>query len=266
MSKKRQQARFDPVGVSGALVTTFRHDYPDGFVFNEHYHDRDQIVYASQGVMTVETSQGMWVLPASRALWIPTGIPHAVRMAGEVSLRTMYLRPKLVRGLPRVCTVVNISPLLKELIIYSCQFKVLDNRIKTRRHLVTLILDLLRSSRTIPLQLPRPVDHRALRVADFLYSNPGSIVPTEEICARAGASKRTIERLFRQNTRMTLGRWRQQLRLMHSMRLLAQGMKINSVALEAGYSSPSAFILMFRGALGTSPGQYFQQVQSHNLE
>jgi transcriptional regulator GlxA family with amidase domain len=187
-------------------------------------------------------------------------------MAGEVSLRTLYLRPKLVRGLPRVCTVVNISPLLKELIIYSCQFKVLDNRIKTRRHLVTLILDLLRSSRTIPLQLPRPVDHRALRVADFLYANPGSIVPTEEICARAGASKRTIERLFWQNTRMTLGRWRQQLRLMHSMRLLAQGMKINSVALEAGYSSPSAFILMFRSALGTSPGQYFQQVQSHNLE
>jgi AraC-like DNA-binding protein len=266
MSKKRQLARFDPVGASGALVTTFRHDYPDGFVFDEHYHDRDQIVYASQGVMTVETSQGMWVLPASRALWIPTGIPHAVRMAGEVSLRTLYLRPKLVRGLPRVCTVVNISPLLKELIIYSCQFKVLDNRIKTRRHLVTLILDLLRSSRTIPLQLPRPVDHRAVRVADFLYSNPGSIVPTEEICARAGASKRTIERLFRQNTRMTLGRWRQQLRLMHSMRLLAQGMKINSVALEAGYSSPSAFILMFRNALGTSPGQYFQQVQSHNLE
>ena len=216
--------------------------------------------------MTVETSQGMWVLPASRALWIPTGIPHAVRMAGEVSLRTLYLRPKLVRGLPRVCTVVNISPLLKELIIYSCQFKVLDNRTKIRSHLVTLILDLLRSSRTIPLQLPRPVDHRALRVADFLYANPGSIVPTEEICARAGASKRTIERLFRQNTRMTLGRWRQQLRLMHSMRLLAQGMKINSVALEAGYSSPSAFILMFRSALGTSPGQYFQQVQSHNLE
>ncbi len=234
MSKKRQPARFDPVGASGALVTTFRHDYPDGFVFDEHYHDRDQIVYASQGVMTVETSQGMWVLPASRALWIPTG--------------------------------VNISPLLKELIIYSCQFKVLDNRTKIRSHLVTLILDLLRLSRTIPLQLPRPVDHRAQRVADFLYANPGSIVPTEEICARAGASKRTIERLFRQNTRMTLGRWRQQLRLMHSMRLLAQGMKINSVALEAGYSSPSAFILMFRSALGTSPGQYFQQVQSHHLE
>jgi AraC-like DNA-binding protein len=258
MSKKRQLTRLDSVAAPGALITTFCHDYPDGFVFGEHYHDRDQIVYACQGVMTVETSQGMWVLPASRALWIPSGIPHAVRMAGEVSLRTLYLRPKLVRGLPRECTVVNISPLLKELILYACQFEALNKRMQARRHLIEVILDLLRSSQTLPLQLPRPVDPRAKCVADLLYSDPGSPVPTEEICTRAGASKRTMERLFRQDTGVTLGRWRQQLRLIHSMRLLAQGTKINSVALEAGYSSASAFILMFKSVLGTTPGQYFQ--------
>jgi transcriptional regulator GlxA family with amidase domain len=183
-------------------------------------------------------------------------------MAGEVSLRTLYLRPKLARGLPRACTVVNISSLLKELILYACQFKALNNRVQARRHLIGVILDLLRSSQTIPLQLPRPLDPRALRVANFLYSDPGSAVPTEEICARTGACKRTIERLFQQDTLMTLGKWRQQLRLIHSVRLLAQGMKINSVALEAGYSSASAFILMFKSVLGTTPGQYFQEVQS----
>ena len=258
MSKKRQLLRFDPVGSPGALITTFRHDYPDGFVFGEHYHDRDQIVYASQGVMTVETSQGMWVLPASRALWIPSGVPHAVRMSGEVSLRTLYLRPKLVRSLPRECTVVNVSPLLKELILYACQFGVLNKRMQAPSHLIEVILDVLQASPTIPLQLPRPRDLRALRVADFLYTDPGSGVSTEEICTRTGACKRTIERLFRQDTRMTLGMWRQQLRLIHSMRLLAQGMKINCVALEVGYSSPSAFILMFRSILGTTPGQYFK--------
>lgn len=266
MSKKRQLAQFDPVGAPGALITTFRHDYPDGFVYGEHYHDRDQIIFACQGVMTVETSEGKWVLPTSRALWIPAGVPHAVHMAGEVSLRTLYLRPKLARGLPRTCTVVNISPLSRELILYTCQFKALNNRARARRHLIGVILELLRSSQTIPMQLPHPSDPRALKVADFMHSDPGSAVPIEELCTRAGASKRTIERLFRQDTQMTLGRWRQQLRLMHSMRLLAQGMKINSVALESGYSSPSAFIMMFKSVLGTTPGQYFQQVPSHQLE
>ena len=215
--------------------------------------------------MTVETPQGTWVLPTSRALWIPSGIPHAVRMAGAVSLRTLYLRPKLARGLPRTCAVVNISPLLKELILYTCQFKALNKRIQARRHLIGVMLDLLVSLQTVPLQLPRPVDPRSLKVADFFYSDPGSAIPMDEICRRAGACKRTIERLFVQDTRMTLGRWRQQLRLMHSMRLLAQGMKINAVALEAGYASPSAFILMFKSALGTTPGQYFQPPQFDHL-
>jgi hypothetical protein len=44
------------------------------------------------------------------------------------------------------------------------------------------------------------------------------------------------------------------LRLIHSMRLLAQGTKIDSVALEAGYSSASAFILMFRECGELRPG------------
>lgn len=214
--------------------------------------------------MTVETSQGMWVLPTSRALWIPAGVPHAVRMSGEVSLRTLYFRPKLVRALPRTCTVVNISPLLKELILYICQFKSLNKRTRARRHLIEVLLDLLGSSQTIPLQLPRPLDPRALRVAEVLYSDPRSPVPMEEICIRAGASKRTIERLFQHDTQMTLGRWKQQLRLMCGMRLLAQGMKVSSAALEAGYSSPSAFILMFKSVLGTTPGKYFQQGQPYN--
>ncbi|PYX73830.1 MAG: hypothetical protein DMG78_07865 [Acidobacteria bacterium] len=57
---------------------------------------------------------------------------------------------------------------------------------------------------------------------------------------------------------MSLGKWRQQLRLLHSLQLLAAGEKISHAALEAGYSSPSAFIAMFRKALGTTPRRYFE--------
>ena len=57
----------------------------------------------------------------------------------------------------------------------------------------------------------------------------------------------------------TLGEWRQQLRLMRSLRLLALGVKISRVAMEAGYSTPSAFIAMFRKTLGTTPSRYFAE-------
>jgi AraC-like DNA-binding protein len=94
-------------------------------------------------------------------------------------------------------------------------------------------------------------------VAALLQSDPSDSTALDEVCKEVGASKRTIERIFQQETHLSVGRWRQQLRLMRSLQLLAAGEKITHAALEAGYSTPSAFIAMFRKALGTTPRRYF---------
>jgi AraC-like DNA-binding protein len=57
---------------------------------------------------------------------------------------------------------------------------------------------------------------------------------------------------------MTFGKWRQQLRLMEGMRLLAEGAKVTHAALESGYGTASAFTSMFRKALGITPRSYFR--------
>ena len=108
------------------------------------------------------------------------------------------------------------------------------------------------------MQLPNLSDARALRVAEVLINDPSDSRPLAQICKVSGASKRTVERLFQENVGMTFGKWRQQLRLMQAMRLLAEGAKVTHAALEAGYSTPSAFIFMFRKALGTTPTLYFR--------
>jgi AraC-like DNA-binding protein len=59
-------------------------------------------------------------------------------------------------------------------------------------------------------------------------------------------------------TRMTFGKWRQQLRLLHAMQRLASGEKVTGAALDAGYNSPSAFISMFKKQLGATPTRYFK--------
>ena len=227
-----------------------------------HQHPEDQLVYASQGVMTVRTEAGTWVVPAQRAVWIPAGIPHSVQMSGAVSMRTIYLRARMVRRLPRACCVINVSPLLQQLIVHLCSYGKLIRRSKVHAHLIDVLVDQLEAVKTVPLQLPTPSDQRAARVAAALQSDLGESRSVDWACKKAGASKRTIERLFRQETRLSLGKWRQQLRLLRSLQLLAAGEKITSAALEAGYSTPSAFIAMFRKALGTTPRKYFENIQA----
>jgi len=206
--------------------------------------------------MTVRTSEGTWVVPPRRAVWIPAKTAHSVLMSGPVSMRTLYLREGMVRHLPRNCCVVNVSPLLQELIVHACQFPRMNRRSRTQAHLIDLILDQLTAVKAIPLQLPTPADSRAQRVAAMLQGDPAEARSLSALCRQSGASKRTIERVFEKETNLTLGKWRQQLRLLRSLQLLAAGEKITSAALEAGYSSPSAFIAMFRKALGTTPRQY----------
>ncbi len=255
MSIKRQSVQVCPRLPSPA--TALAYDLGHGHVIPEHLHPEDQLVYACQGVMTVRTSAGTWVVPAQRAVWIPARISHSIVMSGAVSMRTVYLRARLVRQLPRECCVVNVSPLLQHLIVHLCAVGKLNRRSKTQAHLIDVLIDQLETVRAVPLQLPSPSDARAARVAAALQKSEGN-PSLERACKQAGASKRTIERLFQQETRMSLGKWRQQLRLMRSLQLLAAGEKITSAALEAGYSTPSAFIAMFRRALGTTPRRYFE--------
>jgi AraC-like DNA-binding protein/quercetin dioxygenase-like cupin family protein len=258
MSQKRQSAIFDRLGHKQSQITTLTHDYPAGRVIPLHFHDRDQLVFASRGVMTVRTGVGAWVVPTQRAVWIPASVPHTITMSGTVAMRTLYFKPRLAKALPRNCCVVNVSPLLKELILQACAFPALNETIRAQRHLIAVIVDQLETIPMIPLQLPNPRDRRALRVAEILFDHPSDRRPLTHICKLAGASKRTIERLFQNDVGMSCGKWRQQLRLMHAMRLLAEGVKVTHAALESGYSTPSAFISMFRKALGTTPTMYFK--------
>jgi AraC-like DNA-binding protein/quercetin dioxygenase-like cupin family protein len=258
MSKSRHRSVFDPRRSGTATVTTLSYEYRSGHAVPEHFHEQDQLLYAVRGVMTVRTARGLWVVPPSRAVWVPARRPHSIAMSGPVTMKTLYLTPRVVRKLPRDCCVLNVGPLLRELVLHACTFEALDAKVPAQGRIIGILLDQLAVAPTVPLQLPSPRDPRAMRVAQLLVDDPGDGRSVEELCAIAGASRRTIERAFQLETKLTFGRWRQQARLLHAIRSLASGDDVTHAALAAGYGTPSAFIAMFRRALGTTPGDYFR--------
>jgi AraC-like DNA-binding protein len=258
MSQKCHSILHDKSGCLVAEVASVSADLPHGHVIREHSHPEDQLLFASQGVMTLRTMQGVWVVPPMRAIWIPADTLHSVSMSGPVSMRTLYFLPGLCRTLPAKCFVMHVSGFLRELILHACKLSRLNRKNAMERRITDLIVDQLKEVRSVPLQLPHPVDSRAKRVTDSLFANPSDQRTLERLCKECGASKRTIQRLFLEETKMTFAKWRQQLRLLHGMQLLACGDQVTAVALEAGYSSTSAFISMFRKQLGTTPARYLK--------
>ena len=256
MSQKCHSILTNARGRRLADVGSVSVDLPDGHTIPEHSHPEDQILFASAGVMTLRTPQGVWVLPPHRALWIPARTLHSVRASGRVAMRTLYLYPRLCRSLPRRCFVMHVSGLLKELILHACALKSLRPAVAAERRITDLLIDQLQVAESIPLQLPHPRDARACRVMDALVANPDDARTLEALCRESGASKRTIQRLFLDETRITFRKWRQQLRLLHAMQRLASGEKVITAALDSGYTSTSAFISMFRKQLGTTPARY----------
>jgi AraC-like DNA-binding protein/quercetin dioxygenase-like cupin family protein len=257
MSQKCQSLLLDRRGRQTAQVATLAYDFAGEHVIPQHFHPEDQLIFGSRGVMTVRTKQGIWVVPPLRAVWIPAGTPHSVAILGPVSMRTLYFAPGLVKTATTKCFVMNVSPLLRELILHACKFPKLKKQEPAHRRVIEMILDQLEAIHSIPLQLPHPSDPRAMRIVQALLVEPGKQKTLAALCADCGASKRTIERLFIAETKMTFSQWRRQLRLLHAMQLLASGEKVTGAAWDAGYRSTSAFIVMFRRQLGQTPTRYF---------
>jgi AraC-like DNA-binding protein len=158
---------------------------------------------------------------------------------------------------PAFITSANVSPLLQQLIIHACATSRLNRKFPPQSRLIGVLMDQLQVAHSVPLQLPYPADPRGLRVARAVQAEPGERVSLDRLSRGSGASKRTIERIFLAETKMSFRHWRQQSRLLHALENLAAGEKVTTAALNAGYHSPSAFIAMFRRQLGSTPARYF---------
>lgn len=237
-------------------VQPYACDYPAGWDTGRHHHARAQLVFATQGVMTVSTPAGWWVVPPQLAVWIPARLEHALLMHRAVKLRTLYL-DECLPGLPTQPRVVNVSPLLRELILRLMELPAEATAQGAGARLVAVLLDELLEGPTLPLHLPEPDDPALRRICSTLRDNPANRDDLAIWGRKVGASPRTLARRFLAQTGMGFGAWRQQARLLAALPMLAEGRSVTTVSQEVGYDSPSAFIAAFRRRLGTSPGRYF---------
>jgi AraC-like DNA-binding protein len=244
-------------------VAALADEYPPNSYDPPHCHKRGQLIHAISGVLVCTTREATFVVPPQRGLWVPSGVVHDARTRGHVSLRSLYLDDAASLGLPRVARTIEVSSLLRELIVEATRIPVEYDCDSRDGRVMNLIVDEVRAAPTAALQVPMPRHAQLLRVCQAILRDPAQNDVLDDWSDAAGMGRRTFTRVFRRETGITFATWRQNVRLMEAMARLATGHSVTTVAFDVGYSSPSAFTAMFRRAFGVPPTQYLHDSAPH---
>jgi AraC-like DNA-binding protein len=247
--------RLRPFENAPRALVGYTHDYPAGWHTGQHAHPRAQLIYATAGVMRIDTADIAYVVPPTTALVMPANTSHSVRMDGPVAMRALFLREDAAAQTANRIAVIAVSALLREVILAACA-EPLDWDLQGRgQHLTALALDEITRATPLPLGLPMPRDPRLQRVAVALRARPDDARGLDDFAAIAGASTRTLARLFRTETGISFRQWRQQARMTEALAALDSGATPARAAALAGYASQPAFGAAFRAVFGMTPGQ-----------
>lgn len=235
----------------GAMSKSFS----DGEEIALHHHARDQLLYASRGIMRLRTEREAWIVPQDNAVYIPAGVSHSVSMHGAVDMRTLYIDNNSIAKRPRVLRVVAITNLFRELIL-ALNEEPVDYPAHSRGALIAQMIELeIEHAPAVSLSVPLPKDERLQRLCAALLANPADDRTLDGWSDMAGASTRTLSRLCKRDLGMSFNHWRQRIRFHNALDALSRGTPISHVAYDHGYKSASAFSAAFRKQMGVPPSK-----------
>lgn len=232
---------------------------PDGSRIGAHRHVEGQLVYSAFGALATTTERGTWVAPANRVTWTPPGFEHSHRVYGRTNIRIVVIPVELCGGLIGRPSVFAVSSLLREAILALTDRRGVSTHVYQR--LRAVVIDELADTAQQSLHLPQPQDDRLRAVTDLLYADPAQNTTLGELGRSAGASDRTLSRLFRTEFGMSFQRWRTILRIHHALIHLSNGRSVTDTAMECGWSNPTSFIEAFTAVVGQTPGRYKAELQ-----
>ncbi|OON41746.1 hypothetical protein BTJ39_00845 [Izhakiella australiensis] len=251
-SGERYQPQSRPV-----IANTYA--YRNGERVAWHSHEQLQFVFTTRGVLRIITNGGTWTLGPHRGLLLIPRIGHELHAIGETLMHSIYIEPDRWINHKENCSVLMVSSLLRELTLEMVKERKLEKYTLTEMITPLLLQGLFEAQELQEGCLPLPADRRLQKICKGLMTAPANCESLKAWADRIGTSDRTLSRLFLQQTGYTFGQWRQQLRLVESISRLAKGMPVATIAAELGYRSSSAFITMFKKAMGDTPQGYFKR-------
>lgn len=253
MTAERQYGALDgkpPVPLSFRTVY-----YRAGTVFPPKRQVWGELNYALQGVAEINVEGVRFLSPPQYAIWIPPGFSHEASNRQDIHYVTTYIAAEHCAELPPEPCTLSLSVLLKAILADFDRRGVQQPLTPEDMRLAMVIVDQVRQASRFSQYLPTTDDALLGPVLKQLQQAPGDRRSLAEWARLAGTTERTLARRCQDLLGLSFNDWRQRLRLLTALGLLDAGESVNRVAGQLGYSTPSAFIAMFRRLTGQSPAQ-----------
>jgi AraC-like DNA-binding protein len=222
-----------------------------------HHHPEGQLVVVRDGLLIVSTAGTTLMLPPGHIGWIPPNQVHAGAAFGITTGWNAYLHPRFCSTLAKQPAVLKLTMLTEALFARICEWTPSENSSKAiYTRLLDVLLDELRSTKQERLALPVPADDRLKVLVAQIAADPSDKRSLKEYARLAGLSVRSLSRLFRSETNMSLVEWRTMARMKGAVEQIVRGQSVTETAMVHGYDSVSTFTAQFRKTFGTTPSEY----------
>lgn len=237
-------------------------DYLEAASVEPHSHpEYGQLLATTSGVIRIYTDDDYWVVPPGKALLLPPNVTHTVHCPLGTRLRAVVIARSVFKDNKMPCRVVTVSALLNALIDAFGNLHGSYSIPSSASRMADVFIDQFNLLGSDLKPLERPRDVRLRRVTDALNEQPDDMRPLSEWGIVAGASSRTLERLFQAELGMSFAHYRRQIQIHSSIAMLLEGTPVGLVAYNLGYSSASSFGFAFRSVMGMSPSRW---IKEHN--
>lgn len=228
-------------------------EWVDGECWPAHAHDAHELMWAVSGRLGVTTPEAHFAVPPGASIWIPAGVEHEVRAEAGCRLQCTWIAPQADLNGRRTTSVLVTPPLFDRVMEHLISASLDAGE---RRRAEAFAVDLLRRTRSVDVDVPRPHTPALVAVADALARDPSDRRTVEEWAAVCAVSSRTFTRAFRQETGRGFAAWRRDLRVRAAMQRLAAGEPPGAVARATGFATQASFTTAFREATGTTPAAF----------
>ncbi len=219
-----------------------------------HTHAWGEFVCSYTGPIEVQVEGFHFVAPPQFGIWLPPNTEHNGISRAQACHGSFYIRPDLCEGLPQQAALLQVNALTRALLNQLRDAS--QQPAAATQRLLRVLVDQLVAAEVQGSYLPMSDDGVLGPILDVLWQNPADERTAAQLAALVHTSERTLIRKFDRLLGLSLREWRQRLKVVKAFALLESGQAVESIALDLGYNSASAFIVMFRNQVGMTPEQW----------